>query len=272
MMIRLRFLALAALLVAPFTAAAVAADAPPAAAPAAVDALAQIRSSHVVRIGLTGDYDPYSVIDASGAFHGMDVDAAALLASAIGPGVSVKFVKTTWPTMNADLAAGKFDIAMGGVSRSKERAETGELTHAYLADGKVALIRAADQKRFVTLADLDHSGVTVLVNPGGTNQRFVDANIRHAKVVVVNDNLAIPGMVADGKGDVMFTDGVEALLKAKADPRLYVVSPDRPYTRVEKVYFCGKGQTALLDFLNSWIDKMTASGDFAKLRQKWIGA
>lgn len=234
--------------------------------------LAQIRQTGVLRVGETGDYDPFTVVDASGNYHGIDADAASMLAKAIGPNVKVEVVKTSWPTLSADLQAGKFDIAMGGISWSAPRAQIGELSHAYVSDGKVALIRAADKARFKTLADLDKPDVTVLVNPGGTNNVFVKDTIKNAKVVVVQDNLAIPGMIADGKGDVMFTDGVEARLKAARDHRLYAVDPDHPFTHSEHVYFMPKGQTALLDFVNAWIDKAKADGTYAKLFAKYVGS
>jgi cyclohexadienyl dehydratase len=178
-------------------------------------ALARIRDTGVLRVGTTGDYDPYSVIDPEGGFRGIDVEAAHLLARAIGPNVQARFVKTSWPGMTRDLLAGRFDVAMGGVSRSRSRGDSGGLSRTYLTDVKVALVRAADRDKYRTLADLDRPGVTVLVNPGGTNQEFVEAKVRRARVMVVRDNLAIPGMVAEGKGDVMFTDGVEARLSAR---------------------------------------------------------
>lgn len=238
----------------------------------AQDLLAQVRRTGILRVGLTGDYDPFSLVDGNGNFHGLDVDAARMLAATIGPNVKVEIVRTSWPTMTADLLAGRFDIAMGGVSRNKPRAEVGELSHTYYVDGKVGLIRGADKDRFHTLADFDRPDVRVLLNPGGTNEQFVRANIKQAKTVVVQDNQAIPGMIAEGKGDVMFTDGVEAKLKAAHDPRLYVAAADHPFTRIEKVYFLPKGQTALLDVVNAWIDKMEADGSYAKLWAKYTGA
>lgn len=234
--------------------------------------LAQIRQTGVLRVGETGDYDPFTVAEANGSYRGIDADAAAMLAKAIGPNVKVEVVKTSWPTLSSDLQAGKFDIAMGGISWTAARAQIGELSHPYIQDGKVALIRASDKAKFKTLADLDRPDVTVLVNPGGTNSLFVKDTIKNAKVVVVQDNLAIPGMIAEGKGDVMFTDGVEARLKAARDHRLYAVDPDHPFTHSEHVYFMPKGQIALLDFVNAWIDKAKADGTYAKLFAKYIGS
>ena len=234
--------------------------------------LAHIRQTGVLRVGETGDYDPFTLADPNGAYRGIDADAAGMLAKAIGPNVKVEVVKTSWPTLSADLQAGKFDIAMGGISWNEARAKIGELSHPYISDGKVALIRATDKAKFKTLADLDRPDVTVLVNPGGTNSVFVKETIKNAKVVVVQDNLAIPGMIAEGKGDVMFTDGVEARLKAARDHRLYAVDPDHPFTHSTHVYFMPKGSTALLDFVNAWIDKSKTDGTYAKLFAKYIGS
>jgi len=243
-----------------------------AAATASAGDLAYIRQTGVLRVGETGDYDPFTILQPNGTYRGIDADAAVMLARAIGPNVRVEVIKTSWPTLSADLQAGKFDIAMGGISWNAARAQIGELSSPYVSDGKVALIRASDKAKFKTLADLDRPDVTVLVNPGGTNQLFVNATIKNAKIVVVQDNLAIPGMIADGKGDVMFTDGVEARLKAARDHRLYAVDPDHPFTHSEHVYFLPKGQIALLDFVNAWIGKAKADGTYAKLFDKYIGS
>lgn len=244
--------------------------APPITAPT-LDLLARIRQAGVLRVGTTGDYDPFSFLDPQGRFQGIDADAAHRLARAIGPNVQVRFVKTSWPTMTADLLADRFDIAMSGVSRNSNRSSSGELSRSYLIDAKVALIRTADRAKYRTLLDLDRGEVTVLVNPGGTNQQFVQTRLKQARTVVVQDNLAIPRMVAEGKGDVMFTDGVEARLCAKRDPRLCLALTDPPLMKVEKVYYLPRGHAALLDVVNAWIGTMQTDGLYARLLAKYVG-
>jgi cyclohexadienyl dehydratase len=235
------------------------------------DSLTRIRQDGVLRVGSTGDYDPFSILDSRGNFRGIDAEAAHLLARTIGPNVRVRFVRTSWPTMTADLLAGRFDIAMSGVSRNANRSNSGALSRTYLLDAKVALIRATDKDKYRTLADLDRTAVTVLVNPGGTNHQFVASRLKQARVVIVPENLGIPGMIAAGKGDVMFTDGIEARLSAKRDPRLCVALTDPPLMQVEKVYYLPRGQTALLAVVNAWIGTMQADGSYARLRAKYVG-
>jgi cyclohexadienyl dehydratase len=235
------------------------------------DLLSRIRQTGVLRVGTTGDYDPFSYVDPVGYYRGIDVEAAHLLARAVGPNVRVRFVQTSWPTLTADLLAGRFDIAMTGVSRNKARSESGALSCTYLIDAKVGLIRVADRAVYRTLADIDRAGVTVLVNPGGTNHQFVQANIQKAKVLVVQDNRSIPGLIAEGQGDVMFTDGIEARVYVKRDPRLCAGLTDPPLMKVEKVYYLPRGQDALLEVVNAWIVTMQADRSYANLWAKYVG-
>ncbi len=129
-----------------------------------------VRSGGMLRVGMTGDYKPYTFLADDGTWSGLDVDVARALATALG--VQVAFVRTSWPAMTGDLVAGEFDVAMGGVSRDPKRAAAGLLSPPYVVDGKVALIRAADSERFRTLADLDVATTRVALNPGGTNESF----------------------------------------------------------------------------------------------------
>ena len=94
-----------------------------AALPAAADGLDAILARGTLRVGLTGDYRPFSIRDpASGAVTGLDVDRAQSLAE--GMGVALDIVPTTWGSLSADLQSGRFDIAMGGVTITLNRLKT----------------------------------------------------------------------------------------------------------------------------------------------------
>ena len=219
---------------------------------------------------MTGDYRPYTFLADDGTWSGLDVDVARALAAALG--VQAAFVRTSWPLMTGDLVAGEFDVAMGGVSRDPKRAAAGLLSSPYVVDGKVALIRAADRERFRTLADLDVATTRVALNPGGTNESFDRANFHAAQLTVVEKNLAIPPLVAAGTYDVMVTDGVEAALAVRNDPRLAVMNPARPFTRLEKVYFFPPDAAALAAFTSERMRAWESDGTYARWRTTWIGS
>ncbi|KAB2334906.1 transporter substrate-binding domain-containing protein [Cytobacillus depressus] len=222
-----------------------------------------------IRVGMTGDYKPFTYLNPeTNEYEGYDVDAAKELGKDLG--VEVRFVETTWPDMMKDLQADKFDIAVGGVTRNTARQKTAYVSQGYVTFGKVPLIRAEDKDKYFTIEDINKPTVRVGVNPGGTNELFVRQYLSNANVTVVQNNLDIPHLVADGTYDVMITDTVEAMTYAKADQRLYAALTDKPFTKSEKGYMIPRGDFIYASYLEMWMDEMKLQGKFDDLYRKWI--
>jgi cyclohexadienyl dehydratase len=231
--------------------------------------LDRILKKGVVRVGTTGDYKPYTYFNPkTKEFEGYDIEAAKIMAADLG--VKITFVKTSWPTLMEDLHKNKFDLAVGGISRNTDRQKTAHLSHPYINDGKAPLIRQEDKEKYTSLGAIDQPDVTIGVNPGGTNQKFVDANITQAKVVVIENNLDIPSMVAEGKVDVMITDSIEAIYYASQDSRLYAALTDNTFTKSQKGYLMHRGDPVFQNWVNLWMEEMELNGEFDRLKEKWI--
>src|SRR5208337_2213334 len=87
------------------------------AAPALADSsrFDAILTAHVLRVGTTGDYRPFTTLDKSSSeYSGFDIDLSRSLGQALG--AKVEFVPTSWGKLARDLQNGTFDIAMGGVT------------------------------------------------------------------------------------------------------------------------------------------------------------
>ncbi len=206
-----------------------------AAEPQSGAALAHIRAAGVLRVGTTGDYPPFSFRDpVTGDLQGSDIDMAADLARRLQ--VRLELVPTTWRTLLADQSADRFDLAMGGISESAERRAQGFFSVPYLQDGKTPIVRCADATRYQTLAQIDQAGVRVIVNPGGTNERFVRAHLGQASLQVFGDNTRIFDELVAGHADVMITDAIEARLQHQLRPSLCAVHPRHPFDHSPKAY------------------------------------
>jgi len=219
--------------------------------------LAQIIATGKLRIGTTGDYAPFSHrAEGEPDFSGIDIDLARDLAAALG--VEAEFVLTSWPALLDDLQAGRYDVAMSGVSRTLARQRAGFLTQPYYADGKTPIARCADRERYASLERIDRPGVRVVVNPGGTNEKFVDERIRQASKVLHPDNRSIFGEILEGRADVMFTDRIEVELQTRRHAELCSTMATN-LTYQEKSYLLPQ-DPAWLEFVDTWLALRLAEG------------
>jgi cyclohexadienyl dehydratase len=241
------------------------------AAPALADGsrLDVILERQVLRVGTTGDYRPFTALDkGTGGYSGLDVDMARALAKALG--VSIAFEPMTWSGLAKGLADGDFDIAMGGVSVTLDRQKTGFFSAPYMRDGKTPIARCSDQAKYQTLADIDRSGVTVIANPGGTNERFDRARLHAADILIYPDNLTIFDQLAAGRANLMITDASETRFQAKMHPGvLCAIHPDQPFDFAEKAYWMPP-DAALKAFVDQWLHLAKEDGEFDALYDKWF--
>ncbi len=231
--------------------------------------LDEVLSRGTLRVGLTGDYKPFSYLDkASGEMQGLDVDMAQDLAKSMG--VKLEIVRTSWPNLMKDLLSDKFDIAMGGVTITLARLKTAYFSIPVMKSGKTPIARCTEKDKFQTLTEIDKPDVKVIVNPGGTNESFDKANLKHAQIVMYPDNATIFEQLVQGKADLMITDGVETRLQQKLHPELCAIHPDQPFNTSELGYMMPR-DVPLKFFVDEWLRQMQQTGARQKLEQKWLG-
>jgi cyclohexadienyl dehydratase len=231
--------------------------------------LDDIAARGTLRVGLTGDYRPFSERDKdSGVYSGLDVEMAKNLADSLG--VKVDIVPTTWAALMVDLGDGKFDIGMGGISVTLARQRVAFFSQPVMRVGKAAITRCIDRDRFKSLAEIDRPGVKVLVNPGGTNERFDRANLRRAEIVAFPDNTRIFDELAAGQADLMITDAVETKLQQKLHPDLCAIHPDRPFDFGELGYLLPR-DIVFKEFVDQWLHIAIESGMWPRLLEGYLG-
>jgi cyclohexadienyl dehydratase len=190
--------------------------------------LDRIMESKVLRVGTPGDYRPFAIKTEANKFEGHDIDIIEAMARELG--VKIEYIQTSWPNLMTNLQEDKFDIAVGGITRNVTRISKAQMLPGYAPFGKVALVRKEDASEYKSVDDLNKPSVHVIKNPGGTNEIFVLANLKQAKVSTHEKNAEIPALIAQGKGDVMITETYEALHYSKTEPRLAAKFIDEPLT------------------------------------------
>ena len=231
--------------------------------------LGKIQEQGVLKVGTAGDYQPMSYLDPkTGRYVGFDAALAEDLAAALG--VKIEYVETSWPTLMDDTLAGKFDLAICGITVTDARKEKALMSDGYLGNGKTVLCRAEDADKYTSLEAINKPEVRVMENPGGLNEQFARENLPDATLIIHDVNQEIPGLVASGEADVMITETMEAGYYVGQDGRLAAPLIYEPFTHAELGVLMPKGAEDLLDYVNAFLAKEKASGRIDELAEEYI--
>jgi cyclohexadienyl dehydratase len=226
-----------------------------------------VQKSGKLRVCTPGDYKPFSLQRPDGAFEGLDVDLVQAAAKALG--VETEFVKSAWPTLMKDFVE-KCDVGVGGISVTLDRQKSAFFSSAYMINGKAPITKCENAARFQSVADIDKPGVTVIENPGGSNERYARANFKQARIVIFNDNTAIFDEILKGNADVMISESVETIVQQKARPGLCAVNPDKPLQYGEMAWLLPRGDAAFKAWVDQWFHLAKATGDYDRIAGHWL--
>jgi cyclohexadienyl dehydratase len=198
-----------------------------------------------LRVGTSGDYAPFSV---SG--RGFDVEVAIALAKDLGLGV--EWVSFRWPELRSMVDAGRFDVAMSGITWRPERAVLGWMTRA-VAQGGPCVVG-------------DSAAAVVAVNRGGVLEAWARRRFAASSLVAVDDNRSLPMMLDGGAVGAVVTDSFEL---AGWRHRLRAPEACEP-PRDRKVYWVAPARAG---DLGARIDRWIADNEprLEDLRARWLG-
>lgn len=227
--------------------------------------LDRVRAAGVLRVGVTGDYPPFSLA-AGESLQGADI----VLLQSLADSLQVKpiFVRTSWPTLLEDLQQRRFDIAASGITVTPQRAAAGAFSVPYYTGGKTAIARCREVSRYRSLVAIDRPKTRVIVNPGGANEQYVRRHLKRAPIRVFADNRTIFEEIRAGRADVMITDDVEVELQTRKHSDLCRALPGT-LTQADKALYMQRDER-FVNEVNAWLSGQIAQGEPAKLLSQTI--
>lgn len=228
------------------------------------DRLADIRARGVLRVGVSGDYRPFSFCaENTTDCEGFDIVVAHRMATDLG--VQLALTRFRWPELLDDLRANTFDIAMSGITIRPERLLHATFTQPYTIAAAVVLV--TDAKRFTSLTAVDRPNIRLAVNAGGHLERVARAHFRHATILPTAKNLSLPDLVAYQQADALLTDSLEAPHFLAAHRSLRALPA---FGRDRKAYMVRRTDSELREWLEHWLLARETDGFLNALRTRWV--
>jgi polar amino acid transport system substrate-binding protein len=218
-------------------------------------------------IGLDDEFPPMGFRDENNEIVGFDID----LAKAVGEklGVEVEFQPIDWSAKEIELESGKVDVLWNGLTISDERKENMDFTDPYLQNKQIIIVK--NDSDIQEKADLE--GKNIGVQEGST-----------AVEAVQKDELAPSLNLFDYSTNVLaFQDldigRVDAVVADEVVARYYLENNGNDLRVVEngdfgdEVYGVAvkKGNSELLDELQTALDEIDKDGTAAEISNKWFG-
>ena len=119
----------------------------------------KIVRSGVLRVGMD-TFLPWAVTGKDGRLVGFEIDVATRLAEDMG--VKVEFVPTKWAGIIPALLTGKFDVIIGGMGITPQRALKVNFTHPYDYSGIAIVAHRKKAAGFQSLDDFNKEGVEII--------------------------------------------------------------------------------------------------------------
>jgi cyclohexadienyl dehydratase len=217
-----------------------------------------------LRVGASGDYAPFSLAGEGGAPAGFDAEVARRYAKERG--LEIEFVRFRWPDLLRDLEAGRFDLAMSGITVTPRRSLAGRFSAPVAESGAVLLIQ--EPERWKNLDELDARDVRIGVNAGGYLEQVARRRFPHASLLAIPNNQAVREALLAGSLDAAVSDSLEAAGWRRGAEEL---GQSEPFTRDRKAYLVRADQPALAADLDAWLLEREQDGSLAELRRKQLG-
>ena len=214
-------------------------------------------------------FPPYEMTTDDGGFEGIDVEMATEIANRLGLELQIDDMDFDYALQA--VQQGKSDIAMAGITVNKDRLVNMDFSNTY-ANG-VQVVIVPEDSDIATVDDLQ--GKMIGVQRGTTGDSYCsadpeDGGFGEDHVTQYDNGMTAVQALINGQVDAVVIDNAPAEELVKANQGLKIL--DTAYTDEDYAIAVAKGNTQLLDAINSILAEMEADGTTQAIIDKYITA
>lgn len=227
--------------------------------------LKDVQASGELKIGLEGDWQPFSYHDEDDNLVGYDVEVATKVAEKLG--VKAVITEGPWDGLLTGLDTGVYDVVVNGVDVTPERSETFDFTDAYAYD-HIDLVVKKENTAISSFEDLKDKK-----SANSTGSTYAEMGEEYGATVSNVPTLAeTMELVLNGTVDATINadTSIQDYLNTTGEKGLKVVAQDDEAT--EYAIPVKKGNTSLKEAINDALKELREEGTLKELSLKYFGA
>ena len=237
------------------------------AAPEGGKTLAKLRERGAIKVGFS-TFHPWAMQSAEGEWIGFEIDVATKLSKDLG--LNLELVPTAWTGIIPALLTNKFDIIIGGMGVTPERAEQVTFSVPYEYAKTVVLLN--QNIKVSSLKELNQPEYRFVGRAGSTPSALTRELVPEAQMKTFDDDgLAIQDLV-NGQADGFLTDSIEAALVIETYPgTIYLPDWGRELKKEDVAFALPKNAEATwVEYINQWIEKNWDNGFLDEKTRYWF--
>ena len=209
-------------------------------------------------------FPPYEMTTDAGEFEGIDIETAQAIADKLG--LELQIDDMDFDAALLSVQQGKADIVMAGVTVTDERKAVMDFSDSY-ATGIQSII--VPEGSDIASPD-DLAGKKIGTQRGTTGYIYCTDDFGEDAVVAYDSGLTAVQALNNGQVDAVVIDNAPAKSFVEANPGLKIL--DTAYAQEDYAIGVAKGNTALLDAINSALEELQADGTLQAIVDKYITA
>ena len=227
--------------------------------------LALAAAPQPLKVGMELAYPPFEMTDTAGKPSGVSVDLANELGKALGRPVVIQ--NMSFDGLIPALKTGKIDLIISSMTATAERAKSIDFSEPYLKTGLCLLINKDAPVK--TIADLDKTGKTVAVKKGTTGHLYATANLKAARLLVLDKEAAAVLEVVQGKADAFIYDQMSTYQNWQRN-QTATRAILTPFQQESWAIGVRKGNDELKSVINAFLREYRGKGGFETLGDRYL--
>jgi polar amino acid transport system substrate-binding protein len=228
-----------------------------------------IKKRGVLKVGMD-IFQPWAMKDKNGKLIGFEIDVATRLAEDMG--VKVEFLPTAWSGIIPALLTGKFDVIIGGMGITPQRALQVNFTQPYEFSGMSIVAHKKVAAGFDSLEDFNKPEVQIAVKLGTTAAAAAKKFLPKAKLRLFDTEPQAYQELRNGNVHAVVGSAPRPAYEAVDYSETLFLPVQETFTKEPIGFAMRKGDPDTLSFFNSWITVATLEGWLEERHNYWFGS